>query len=62
MKADQVAGQQVSDGGMTQILTVCTRVLNPMAVAMDSRGNSMYEDIRTKPVKMIDTHYKAFAL
>jgi hypothetical protein len=33
-----------------------------MAVAMDSRGNSMYEDIRTKPVKMIDTLYKAFVL
>jgi fumarate hydratase subunit beta len=31
----------------------------PLVVVMDSRGNSMYEDIRTKAVKMIDTLYRS---
>jgi tartrate/fumarate subfamily iron-sulfur-dependent hydro-lyase beta chain len=48
------------DLGMPEALWVLkAKKFGPLVVAMDSRGNSMYEDIRTKAVKMIDTLYRS---
>lgn len=48
------------DLGMPEALWVLkAKKFGPLVVAMDSEGNSMYEDIRIKAVKMIDTLYKS---